>query len=56
MVRRLVILLERACPLFHWIPGWRCTLAYWSAWLDSRFGTGEWVPIDEEQNAPKKEA
>jgi hypothetical protein len=48
LLRWLVIILERSCFLMHWIPGWRCNLASWSAALDERYSLGEWeiVPHD----------
>jgi hypothetical protein len=40
--------LETACCLFHWIPGYNCKLAMWSADLDEKFNLGVWKKTNPE--------
>ena len=42
LLRWLVILLESACCLLHWMPGWTCKLAVWSERIDRHYNIGVW--------------
>jgi hypothetical protein len=42
----IVRLLNFACKLLHWVPGYRCRLARWSYALDHRWEAGMWVGVD----------
>lgn len=44
MKRFIVIVLERACLAFHWLPPHKCRLGMLSIKLNDRWGLDEWSP------------